>query len=66
MYLDLPDAPDIRQAELFGIDEGQDVYCPICGEENPEWFYEADGEIIGCSECVHAVDPFDWMERYQN
>ena len=33
---DLPDAPWIREAEMFGpppYDDGPDPVCPICGEE---------------------------------
>lgn len=36
---DLPDAPWIREAETFGLPEAENVYCPICGEENPEYFF---------------------------
>lgn len=35
-------------------DEYEDVYCPICGELNPEFFYvDTYGDCVGCSECVH-------------
>lgn len=53
----LPDAPWIREAELFGMPDAPDVWCPICNEENPEDFYVDDsGEIVGCSCCLHRRD----------
>lgn len=55
----IPDAPWIRDAENNGMPDGDDVYCPVCNEENPEYFYVQDGEIIGCSECVERVDAVD-------
>lgn len=58
---DLPDAPWIRQAERDGMDDCPDVYCPICNEENPEYFFIQDGEIIGCSECTDQTDPWEWL-----
>lgn len=63
MMIDIPDAPWIRDAELYGEEEAPDVYCPMCGEENPEHFYVQDGEIIGCDNCVEKVEPYDWYER---
>lgn len=33
------------------------VYCPECDAEDPEYFYRADGDIIGCSECVKMASP---------
>lgn len=62
--MQIPDAPWIRDAEQNGMPEGDDVYCPVCGEENPEYFYTADGEVIGCSECVRLEDPWEWTERH--
>ena len=61
--MDLHDAPWIRDAELNGMPEGDDVYCPVCGEENPEDFYVHDGDVVGCSCCVKRYDPWEWGRR---
>lgn len=29
--------------------------CPLCGS-NADYFYFRDGKVIGCSDCVKAVD----------
>lgn len=60
----IPDAPWIRNTEMNGLPDGGDVYCPICNEENPEYFYLQGGEIICCSECVERVDPFEWADNH--
>lgn len=65
--IDIPDAPWIRSMELYGVPDGEDlynVYCPICGAENPDRFYTQGGDVIGCDECVNAEDPCDWVEKY--
>ena len=54
----LADAPWIREAQLYGMPEGRNVYCPCCHEENPEWFYTDCGDVVGCSECIDWEDPF--------
>lgn len=61
----IPDAPWIRDAEINGMPEGDDVYCPVCNEENPEYFYVQDGDVIGCSECVEQVDPWEWADDHR-
>lgn len=56
--IDVPDAPWIREAEIFGMPEGENVYCPACNEENPEWYVVDDyGSVIGCSDCLGRIDP---------
>ena len=63
--IEVPDAPYIRDAEINGMPDPGHVYCPVCGEEDPEEFFIADGyEVIGCSECIDCVDPFDWRDKH--
>ena len=57
----IPDAPWIRDAEINGMPDGDDVYCPVCGAENPETIYLQGGEILGCDECVKRVDGYDYL-----
>lgn len=37
--------------------------CPICGEETDTLYADKDGEIVGCDNCVHMVDAWDWEEN---
>lgn len=64
--IDVPDAPWIRDAEINGMPEPEDFYCPVCGAENPEKFYEIDGDVIGCECCVNVHDAYDWYDRHRN
>jgi len=55
--IDLPDAPWIRNAEMYGVPEPEKVYrCPICGEEFPERFLFVYGELVGCDLCAEWRD----------
>ena len=59
----LPDAPWIREAEMYGMppyDEGPDPVCPICGHECPETIFLQDGDVVGCENCIDAQDANDW------
>ena len=60
--IDLPDAPWIREAELYGDPERETIYCPVCGAEDPEEFYtDSFGiEVIGCECCMKRVNAYDW------
>lgn len=60
---DFPDAPWIREAETFGVDAVPDVYCPVCNEENPEYFYtdQSGVDVVGCSCCLRRYDPWEWQ-----
>lgn len=64
MY-DIPDHPDIRMMELYGPPEVRLPRCPICGYEEPEHFFVIDGDVVGCTECVEQVDPYDWEEKHE-
>ena len=44
--------------------QSDDYCCPICGFENPETIYEVPGNgAVGCSDCLRAMDPWDFYER---
>ena len=30
--------------------------CPVCGEEADTFYKNSDGDIVGCMECIRAVD----------
>lgn len=60
---DLLDAPWVRQAETYGIPDGEDipVTCPMCGAEEPEDFwFDRDDNLCGCSECMKRKDAYQW------
>lgn len=62
--MDIPDAPWIRDAETYGMPEAEDVSCPVCYAENPEWIMtDACYEEICCSECAEQVDAWDYMDE---
>lgn len=66
MYQDLPDAPWIRDAELYGPDDAEEISysCPVCGADEPEDFvFDRDGEIIGCNCCCHFRDAYEYMSQ---
>lgn len=54
------DHPDIRRAEATGYPEKEREYpiCPVCGA-GTDTFYKCDEEIVGCDECVTAVDAWE-------
>lgn len=63
---DLLDAPWIRQAEMFGPEEAEEINysCPICGEEQPEDLcFNNYGEIIGCNCCCRFRDAYEYMAQ---
>ena len=35
--------------------------CPVCGEETDTYYKNENGEIVGCDNCITAVDA--WEER---
>lgn len=38
-------------------------YCPICGDEVTETVYvAADGEVVGCDNCIQTKDPEDMID----
>ena len=61
-YNDIPDAPWIREAEVYGMPEAETIYCPICGAEDPEDLWtDSDGEVVGCECCLKRVDAYDFI-----
>lgn len=50
------------------IENGMTVYteptrtvyrCPVCGEECETLYRTAQGDIVGCEECVETVDAWE-------
>lgn len=62
----LPDAPWIREAEMYGVPEPPPVHCPVCRKEC-EWIYvdaESDS-AVGCDECIKKYPADDWYEKHK-
>lgn len=64
--IDLQDAPWIKQAELFGMPEPEEIdySCPVCGEHQPESFaFDRSGDIVGCNCCCCFKDAYEYMAQ---
>lgn len=62
--IEIQNAPWIRDAEAFGMDDPEPVLCPNCHEECETLFVSSDGDVLGCENCVTTNDAFDWMELH--
>jgi len=62
----IPDAPWIREAELWGMPpyDEVEVYCPICGRECETIYKDSEGTEFGCNNCVKEIDARDWAEEF--
>ena len=41
--------------------------CPMCGTELYDYvFVDVYGDVVGCSECVHSKDPWEYAEMMAN
>ena len=56
--INLPDPPDIRHAEQTGLKPGEvpfdepEIECPICGRLCETFYFDCDGTLFGCDQCV--------------
>lgn len=59
---DVPDHPVIQNMERTGYPDGKEPKCPRCPmcDEETDTFYKTIGaEIVGCDNCIKAVDAWD-------
>lgn len=35
--------------------------CPICGDNTDTFYKDANGDIVGCSECMERVDAWEYV-----
>ena len=64
----IPDAPYIVEAMEKGVYSPDHVYCPLC-EKRCQTIYRNRfdrREVIGCDNCVMALDADDWREDQKN
>jgi hypothetical protein len=48
---------------LYGPDPPEPDYpiCPLCESECQTIYRSCDGDILGCANCVSAVDAWEWQ-----
>lgn len=54
---DYPNPPDWNEPEQVP------PKCPVCGAETDTLIATKDWEIIGCPECIHHLDAWDYIEE---
>lgn len=48
--------PDITRARLMGLDPmSHEPLCPICGQDAETFYFDRDGDCVGCCDCLRAV-----------
>lgn len=57
----IPDAPWIRDAERYGVDEAPSPRCPVCGDECELIYADKDGVAVGCDECLEHWNALEWL-----
>ena len=50
------DCPEIENTIRTGYPHGEPNYphCPVCGSECEEIYFNEDGDIFGCDDCVRT------------
>ena len=60
---EIPDAPWIRQAEMYGVPDNDitpDIIdCPVCGKACST-IYAKWPDVFGCENCVDVWDADEW------
>lgn len=60
------DAPEIREAEMYGMPDPPTVKCPICCRAAENFFIDNNtGDVIGCDECAKTVDAWEWLNEHK-
>ena len=58
----IPDHPTIKNCENTGYPDGrelQEPMCPRCGRECETIYYDSNGDIVGCENCIECWDAWD-------
>lgn len=65
--MSVPDAPWIREAEMFGYPPNDDppVICPVCGAECETVFFSDVRwkDIVACNKCLREQDAYEWRDE---
>ena len=59
----IPDAPYIREAEMYGMPPYETPICPICGEECETIYFGPHGNVFACNKCIQEQDAGEWWEE---
>ena len=59
----IPDAPYIREAEMYGMLPYETVKCPCCGEECETIYADQYGNVFACDKCLMSQDAWEWAEE---
>jgi hypothetical protein len=59
--------PEITNALRTGYPHGEPEYphCPICGAETDHIYRHAEGDIIGCEDCVSIESAWEAEECFR-
>lgn len=52
--------PDITRIMRDGPHDPPLPRCPVCGEETDTFYRDMDHDIVGCDNCIHSVDAWDY------
>lgn len=58
----IPDAPWIREAEMYGYPDDEPVHCPVCGEDCSTIYSDKYGNVFACDQCLCSTDAWEWAE----
>ena len=70
----IPDAPWIREAEMYGMppyDDEPEPVCPICQRTCETLFRQYDGEkqimgdVLGCEHCITTYNAWDYQAEHK-
>lgn len=62
----LGDHPVIRNMERTGFPDGKCEewpVCPACGGETDLFYFDVDGDLVGCDNCVTTKDAWEHEKR---
>lgn len=46
--------------------EGEMPVCPVCGQECETYYKNLNGEVLGCDECIEAVDAREHQQEQRD
>lgn len=61
----MKDDPIIRALERTGLppwNDGREPRCPVCGESCDTIYRNAEGDVVGCNECLTAFDAWEALD----
>lgn len=58
---------DLPEGRLVPPEYGEVSWprCPVCGAVTDTFYRNELGDMVGCEECLHYVDAWQWWEDYE-